>query len=85
MLIKTHGRKKERLYMLYRYEFVDLISHGGANKYRWLREMVEVPIQSSLALTASLMPSYWAKNEHILSIEVRMKNSMDSFCCYYVS
>uniref|UniRef100_A0A7S1YLX7 TPPC8 C-terminal Ig-like domain-containing protein n=1 Tax=Grammatophora oceanica TaxID=210454 RepID=A0A7S1YLX7_9STRA len=59
--------KKEDLYMLYRYEFDE--PSTGATKQRWLREMVEVRVSPAVSLTATLMPSFWAKSEHIVSVE----------------
>uniref|UniRef100_A0A7S1CZ30 Uncharacterized protein n=1 Tax=Cyclophora tenuis TaxID=216820 RepID=A0A7S1CZ30_CYCTE len=37
---------------------------------RWLQQMVDVAIYPSIAMTASVMPSFWEKKEHILSVEM---------------
>jgi hypothetical protein len=68
ILIRTSGGGKHSLYMLYRYELFDPSS--TSTKRRWLQNMISVPVSPSLTLTASLMPSFWKQNEHVLSVEV---------------
>ena len=39
-------------------------------EYRFVKKVVEFTVYPSFTLSASVMPSYWNKTEHILSIEV---------------
>lgn len=73
MLRTSGGGGKQFFYMLIRYQLWDPSALPGKEKCRWSRTMFEVPIYPSLTLTASIMPSYWMKNEHILSVEVRFE------------
>jgi trafficking protein particle complex subunit 8 len=68
VLIRPSDSGNHSLYMLYRYELCDPSS--ASTKRRWLQNMINVPVSPSLALTASLMPSFWKQNEHVLSVEV---------------
>jgi hypothetical protein len=68
ILIRTSDGGKHSLYMLYRYELSDPSS--ASTKRRWLENIISVPVSPSLTLTASLMPSFWKQNEHVLSVEV---------------
>ena len=68
ILIRTSGSGNQSFYMLYRYELWD--ASATWSEPRWLQNMIEVPVNPSLTLTASLMPSFWKQNEHILSVEV---------------
>jgi hypothetical protein len=68
ILIRPSDSGSHSLYMLYRYELCD--SSSASTKQRWLQFMINVPVSPSLALTASLMPSFWKQNEHVLSVEV---------------
>lgn len=73
ILVRTSGTGKQEFYMLYRYELYDASSLGtpsSNNKSRWIRKMVNVPVYPSLSLNASIMPSSWKDDEHILSVEV---------------
>lgn len=65
ILIRTTGTALQDFYMLYRYAHAD-----DVKKHRWLRQMISVPVYPSLQIKASLMPSYWTKDEHVLSVEV---------------
>ena len=69
--IRTSGGGRQEFYMLFRYELVDEKTQPlpSAPRVRWLRKMLNVPVYPSLTMTASLQPSTWNKNEHILSIE----------------
>mmetsp|Transcript_30972 Transcript_30972/g.35794 ORF Transcript_30972/g.35794 Transcript_30972/m.35794 type:complete len:256 (+) Transcript_30972:427-1194(+) len=40
-------------------------------EYRFVKKVVEFTVYPSFTLSASVMPSYWNKTEHILSIEKR--------------
>ena len=80
VLVRTSGGGRQEFYMLFRYE----LWRGGQEvsaqplpntsnlkpKFRWLRKMISVPVYPSLTMTASLMPSFWKKSEHVLSVEV---------------
>lgn len=68
ILTRLSGSGKQEFYMLYRYELWD--PNLTAKRSRWLRKMMDVPVYPSLTLSASLMPSFWKKAEHILSVEV---------------
>jgi hypothetical protein len=71
VLLRTSGGGgKQFFYMLLRYQLCDPFASPGKELCRWSRTMFEVPIYPSLTLTASIMPSFWLKNEHILSVEV---------------
>lgn len=70
--VKTSGGGKQDFYMLFRYELVGNASKSTP-KFRWLRKMLSVAVYPSLTMTASLMPSYWNKLDHILSLEVSAK------------
>ena len=65
IILRTTGTASQDFYMLYRYEHAD-----DSKKHRWLQQMITVPVYASLQVIASLMPSYWAKDEHVLSVEV---------------
>jgi len=76
--VRTSGGGRQELYMLFRYELSngDVVSTAlnssspSSSKQKWLRKMISVPVYPSLTLSAVLMPSYWKKREHILSIEM---------------
>lgn len=57
--------------MLFRYELLEEKAQPSpaTPRVRWLRKMLNVPVYPSLTMTASLQPSTWNKDEHILSIE----------------
>lgn len=73
--IRTSGGGRQDFYMLFRYE---LWSEGDQTsslvpRHRWARKLLSVPVYPSITMSASLMPSYSNKGEHILSVEVRLK------------
>lgn len=73
IVIRTSGGGRQDFYMLFRYE---LWSEQNATSnlaplHRWTREILSIPVYPSITMSASLMPSYSTKGEHILSIEVR--------------
>lgn len=68
VLARLSGSGKQEFYMLYRYELFDPTLTTARS--RWLRKMMDVPVYPSLTFSASLMPSFWQKAEHILSVEV---------------
>ena len=72
--VRTFGGGKQELYMLFRYEAVKPESFSKEavtiESFRWLRKMISLSVSPSLTFTASMVPSYWRKNEHILTIEV---------------
>lgn len=76
ILIRPSDSGNHSLYMLYRYELCD--SCSASAKPRWIQNMINVQVSPSLALTASLMPSFWKQNEHMLSVEV--SNSHKGYC-----
>jgi hypothetical protein len=65
------GGGMQDFYMLYRYELDDESIQSAARPYRWLKKMYKVPVYPSLSVTASISPSTWQKEEHILTVEVR--------------
>lgn len=81
--VRTFGGGKQELYMLFRYEAVKPESFSKeantTESFRWLRKMISLSVSPSLTFTASMVPSYWRKNEHILTIEVG-QFSPSSFC-----
>ena len=86
--IRTVGSTQQDFYMLYRYELASDVptpaKTSSKSHTRWLKQMVDLAIYPSVAFTASLMPSYWQKEEHILSVEVsgfsHRNNLMDRRC-----
>lgn len=72
--IRTSGGGKQEFYMLFRYELFDRSmpskSAISSPKIRWLQKMLRVAVYPSLTVTASLMPSFRNRNDHILSIEM---------------
>lgn len=66
--LRTTGTGEQEFYMLYRYEVWDPSS--SVKRSRWIRKSVHVPIYPSLSLNATMMPSSWKNDEHILSVEV---------------
>lgn len=77
--VRTSGGGNQEFYMLFRYELwngdLDEVEHIQP-KVRWLKKMVSIAVFPSLTVTASIMPSYAKKREHILSVQVR------SICFY---
>lgn len=72
--IRTSGGGRQDFYMLFRYE---LWSKENAEstlvpRHRWARKLLSVPVYPSITMSASLMPSYSNKGEHILSVEVSL-------------
>lgn len=65
------GGGMQDFYMLYRYELDDESIQSNARPHRWLKKMYKVPVYPSLSVSASISPSTWRKEEHILSVEVR--------------
>jgi hypothetical protein len=72
VVIRTSGGGRQDFYMLFRYELwsKENISSNLAPRHRWTRELLSIPVYPSVTMSASLMPSYSNKGEHILSIEV---------------
>jgi hypothetical protein len=73
VVIRTSGGGRQDFYMLFRYELW-CEQHATSNpipRRRWTREILSIPVYPSITMSASLMPSYSNKGEHILSIEVR--------------
>ena len=65
VFVRTAGTASQDFYMLYRYEHAH-----DSKKQRWLQQMIAVPIHQSLQVKATLMPSFWARDEHLVSVEV---------------
>lgn len=68
ILVRMGGGGKQDFYMLFRYELWK--AEGVSKQHRWLRKKIDVPVYPSLTFTASLMPSFWEKSEHIISVEI---------------
>lgn len=70
--IRTSGGGRQDFYMLFRYELGSAESSfaGLVPRHRWARKLLSVPVYPSITMSASLMPSYSNKGEHILSVEV---------------
>eukprot|EP00547_Thalassionema_nitzschioides_P005452 CAMPEP_0194202854 /NCGR_PEP_ID=MMETSP0156-20130528/2775_1 /TAXON_ID=33649 /ORGANISM="Thalassionema nitzschioides, Strain L26-B" /LENGTH=1887 /DNA_ID=CAMNT_0038928459 /DNA_START=174 /DNA_END=5837 /DNA_ORIENTATION=- len=79
------NKRKQDLYFLFRYEFETTTTASSSkkkkkkNQHRWLRQMCTVSMAPSLTLSASVMPSYWERTEHILSVEITNTNPQTSF------
>ena len=71
--IRTSGGGRQEFYMLFRYELwsEDNSASSLVPRHRWARKLLSVPVYPSITMSASLMPSYSNKGEHILSVEVR--------------
>ena len=71
--VRTSGGGNQEFYMLFRYELwngeLDKVNHISP-KVRWFKKMVSIAVFPSLTVTASIMPSYAKRREHILSVEV---------------
>jgi hypothetical protein len=61
--------------MLFRYD----VPGAAKGSHRWLRQKVDMAIYPSLKLTATVMASYWAKTEHIVSVEIANHRSEEIF------
>lgn len=73
VVIRTSGGGRQDFYMLFRYELWN-DNNTASNlvpRHRWTRELLSIPVYPSITMTASLIPSYSNKGEHILSVEVR--------------
>lgn len=68
--IRTSGGGRQDFYMLFRYELWSKEEPNLAPRHRWARKLLSVPVYPSITMSASMMPSYSNKGEHILSIEV---------------
>ena len=66
--VRTTGSGREKFYMLFRYELDD--DDNAQPRIRWLRRMLDVPVHPSLTMTATIQPSTWETDEHVLSVEV---------------
>ena len=73
--LRTVGGSQQDFYMLFRYE----VPGAAKGSHRWLRQMIDVAIYPSLKFTAALMASYWAKTEHVVSVEVANHRSEEIF------
>lgn len=74
VFIRTSGGGRQDFYMLCRYELwkKDKGANDTSPRHRWARKLLSVPVYPSITMSASLMPSYSNKGEHILSVEVRL-------------
>lgn len=85
--IRTSGGGRQDFYMLFRYELWSQ-DNGGTTlvpRQRWARKLLSVPVYPSITMSASLMPSYSNKGEHILSVEVSplvFRLSIDYMCLF---
>jgi len=73
--VRTSGGGRQAFYMLFRYELWDGVGgvsgYGGPSpRHRWARKLLSVPVYPSITMSASIMPSYSNKGEHVLSIEL---------------
>jgi len=76
--IRTSGGGRQDFYMLFRYELwsnnSNTVPPSGSSvvppRHRWARKLLSVPVYPSITMSASLMPSYSNKGEHILSVEL---------------
>lgn len=75
IVVRTSGGGRQEFYMLFRYELWSEhnVEMNLAPLHRWTREILSIPVYPSITMSASLMPSYSNKQEHILSIEVSSK------------
>lgn len=72
--IRASGGGRQDFYMLFRYELWNderKASRASLPRRRWARKLLSVPVFPSITMSASLMPSYSNKGDHILSLEVR--------------
>lgn len=67
-VMRTSGGGRQDFYMLFRYE-----REGDSipPRHRWTRKLLSVPVYPSVTMSASLMPSYSTKGQHVLSVEVK--------------
>ena len=72
IVIRTSGGGRQEFYMLFRCELWNENASNVAPRHRWTREILSVPVYPSITMSASLVPSYSNKGEHILSIEVSL-------------
>lgn len=72
VVIRTSGGGRQDFFMLVRYELWcnEYLSSNLIPRHRWVRKLLSFPVYPSITMSASLMPSYSNKGEHILSIEV---------------
>mmetsp|Transcript_1241 Transcript_1241/g.2203 ORF Transcript_1241/g.2203 Transcript_1241/m.2203 type:complete len:647 (+) Transcript_1241:74-2014(+) len=73
--IRTSGGGRQDFYMLFRYEQWDDKNSTSRTtslvpRHRCARKLLSIPVYPSITMSASLMPSYWNKGEHILSVEL---------------
>ena len=74
IIVRASGNiDRHELLFMFRYELDtdDKKQVPSKVQYRYVRKYEVITIRPSLNLTASFMPSYWEKNEYILSVEVR--------------
>lgn len=72
--IRTSGGGRQDFYLLFRYELSSKNDSASrlVSRHRWARKLLSVTVHPSITMSASLMPSYSNKGEHILSVEVRL-------------
>jgi len=70
--IRTSGGGRQEFHMIFRYELwsKDNATSSLVPRHRWARKLLSVPVYPSITMSASLMPSYSNKGEHILSVEL---------------
>ena len=72
VVIRTSGGGRQEFYMLFRCERWNEKNPESniTPRHRWTREILSIPVYPSITMSASLVPSYSNKGDHILSIEV---------------
>jgi hypothetical protein len=72
--IRTSGGGRQDFYLLFRYELSskDDLATRLVRRHRWARKLLSITVHPSITMSASLMPSYSKKGEHILSVEVSL-------------
>eukprot|EP00586_Coscinodiscus_wailesii_P000359 CAMPEP_0172484228 /NCGR_PEP_ID=MMETSP1066-20121228/11600_1 /TAXON_ID=671091 /ORGANISM="Coscinodiscus wailesii, Strain CCMP2513" /LENGTH=1011 /DNA_ID=CAMNT_0013248591 /DNA_START=206 /DNA_END=3238 /DNA_ORIENTATION=+ len=64
------GGGRQDLFLLFRYQNMNDLSSKKALRVRYTRQSIGIAVYPSLTMTASLMPSYWSRSEHVLSVEI---------------
>lgn len=67
--MRPSGGGRQECYMLFRYQLAH--SHDNPATVRWIRKIISFPVYPSITMTASLMPFYRTKTDHVLSLDVR--------------
>ena len=67
--MRASGGGRQECYILFRYQLA--CAQDEQARVRWFRKILSFPVYPSITMTASLMPFYRTKADHVLSLDVR--------------